>query len=336
MAENNDGKKNATSLTTYPKYKDNDHDTAAAVLGTLLRVADYRRMADGRLLLLVQAMERIVVTQIKQDKPYAIANVQVLPDLEEMDDSSTTWFRCRTEPEVEQARAMANQESFQIWHSFEFENSTLDLPQQNDLPVEAVVGSALAKVLPYVPYQANRNVEALYKQQLDASSSSFPVIDNSLVTQDPILQSMTLEERLIRLGILKHPVLGNRYLQLSHDELEYRIWLALDDFLSSTKRPVSPILLGLIPQHVIWPTTFQLQSILKSIQQTNLEHKCVVLPSSYPALRRQKRLSYSVAALMESIDTKTKFRQDLLSIPTTKERLAFILQQLETEWGSFQ
>ena len=28
----------------------------SAVVGTLLRIADYRRMADGRLLLLVQAM----------------------------------------------------------------------------------------------------------------------------------------------------------------------------------------------------------------------------------------------------------------------------------------
>ena len=35
-----------------------DDDDQSAVVGTLLRIADYRRMADGRLLLLVQAMVR--------------------------------------------------------------------------------------------------------------------------------------------------------------------------------------------------------------------------------------------------------------------------------------
>jgi hypothetical protein len=57
---------------------------SAAVLGTLMKITDFRRMADGKLLLLVQAIERFVVTEIVQEVPYGIAHVQLLPDREEI------------------------------------------------------------------------------------------------------------------------------------------------------------------------------------------------------------------------------------------------------------
>ncbi|KAL7524830.1 hypothetical protein ACHAXR_000734, partial [Thalassiosira sp. AJA248-18] len=56
----------------------------SAVVGCLMQIIDHRRMEDGRLMLLVQAVERFVVEEIVEMRPYAVANVQILLDREEL------------------------------------------------------------------------------------------------------------------------------------------------------------------------------------------------------------------------------------------------------------
>ena len=56
----------------------------SAVIGCLMQVLDYRRMQDGRLMILVQALERFVVEEVVDTLPYAVANVQILLDREEL------------------------------------------------------------------------------------------------------------------------------------------------------------------------------------------------------------------------------------------------------------
>ena len=134
------------------------------------------------------------------------------------------------------------------------------------------------------------------------------------------------------------PCLDPRLSSLSIDELEERLWLALNDFLKGTRTPVSPILLGLLPVDRTWPEDFLLERIATVVEkQTQLDHKYVRVSADYPALRRQKRLSYSAAALLERPQHKVNaWREQLLAIPSAKDRLAFVLQRFETEYGAFQ
>jgi Lon protease-like protein len=314
-----------------------DHDRSA-VLGTLLRISDYRRMSDGRLLLLVQAVERFVVTQAQQELPYSTAHVQLLPDTEEVEDSD--WITARPEGDVVTARALALAESFQRWHRYEFENTMLPLPLQADLQPDQVVGSALAKVLPYAPYSSVVDVEHLAKETLENTNLSPTTLSSSSLSSDQATTDdslRTLEYRLLQGRILNQPStpLG-RLESLTCDQLEIRLWLALNDFLQHTRTPVSPVLFGLLPWKNDWPLSFVLKRIGDTIAaQTEKDHKYVRVSPHYPAARRQKRLAYAVAALLEDLDTVNDFRQELLEIPSTRMRLAMLVQKLENE-GGFQ
>jgi len=61
---------NIDDVSRLMNYKDYDMEhhgdgvIGSAVLGTLMRITDYRRIDDGRLLILVQAVERFVVTNV--------------------------------------------------------------------------------------------------------------------------------------------------------------------------------------------------------------------------------------------------------------------------------
>ncbi|KAL7568663.1 hypothetical protein ACA910_021665 [Epithemia clementina (nom. ined.)] len=71
------------------------------------------------------------------------------------------------------------------------------------------------------------------------------------------------------------------------------------------------------------------------------DHRDLVRVSShYPALRRQTRLSYAAPSLVkENYDSDAltqSLRLMLLQIPSTQERLAYILQCLWERTGSFQ
>ncbi|KAL3779663.1 hypothetical protein HJC23_006819, partial [Cyclotella cryptica] len=72
-------------LSLLNTYKGNDYvNDRSAVIGCLMQIVDHRRMDDGRLIILVQAVERFVVDEIIETKPYAVANVQILLDEEEL------------------------------------------------------------------------------------------------------------------------------------------------------------------------------------------------------------------------------------------------------------
>jgi hypothetical protein len=57
------------------------------------------------------------------------------------------------------------------------------------------------------------------------------------------------------------------------------------------------------------------------------------VPMTYPSWRRQKRCSYYVAQILESFDSDNvqRLRQTLLRIPSTKQRLSYVLGILENE-----
>ncbi|GKY95730.1 hypothetical protein MPSEU_000533800 [Mayamaea pseudoterrestris] len=300
----------------------------AAVLGTLLRISDYRRLQDGRLLVLVQAMERFVVSEVVQTLPYGMAHVQLLPDAEEID-SDLSWVRTQMEQDVYGARALALAESFQRWHRYEFEHTILPLPMRSDLKPEKIAGSALAQVLPFASFSPVVKAETLVKEQ----SPEIREVKSGMEDKS----TKTLERRLIKGHILSVPVeLNESLLLMSNEELEIQLWLAINQFLKTTRTPVSPVILGLLP-HVEWPGTFVLERIGSAIgDQTQLEHKYIRTSEQYPAGRRQKRFSYCAAALLEQVDSVSNFRYTILALPSTKHRLAYALQMFQEKFGIFQ
>jgi hypothetical protein len=106
------------------------------------------------------------------------------------------------------------------------------------------------------------------------------------------------------------------------------------------------MLLGLIPPNTKWPSTFNLKNIGKGLAKLDslqnklsptqatlpaktINHDYVAIPSEYPELRRQRRLSYSAAVLLEDAidgDKDEELRQILLETPSTHARLAMLLQ----------
>jgi hypothetical protein len=274
------------------------------------------------------------VTKVQQAIPYSIANVQIVPDTEEIEESA--WRQLRTEGDVAAARALAVQESFERWHRYEHENTMLPLPMDSDLDPNEVIGSALAKVLPYSPFSSVVQVATLRKESLSPPSSKSVDPEWDTLTVADGAQN-TLEERLVQGNILREPLLDPTLRALSMDELERRLWLALNDFLKTTRTPVSPMLLGLLPPRQSWPATFVLERIADAVEeQTELDHKYVRVSKDYPALRRQKRLSYSAAALLEDPEGVTAWRRQLLAVPSTRDRMAFVLQRLQAQFGAFQ
>lgn len=65
-----------------PEYK-LEEGTKASMVGVLMQIADYKQLNDGRLVLIVQAVEKFrIVEAQRHHSPYAIATVEILPDEE--------------------------------------------------------------------------------------------------------------------------------------------------------------------------------------------------------------------------------------------------------------
>ena len=316
---------------------EDDTDNSNPVLGTLMRITDYRRTPDGRLLVLVQALERFVVEDVVQTAPYAVADVQLLPDCTTTDGAS---------------RLDTIRESFQKWQRYEFEHTMLPLPNlcndgrrsnsekngDDEAYLDGSVGLALSQLVPFARYSSKANVERIVAEPL-ANEFKHSTIETST--------SEVLEQELIGRGILSKPWLNKDLRFQNCNELEWELWVWVDKYLKETNRNVSPELLALLPPAERWPTSFSLEAIFNAMvnEQQNDDsryHKHIArISPHYPALRRQQRLSYAAAALLEDSGRESEtqsLRLKLLQIPSTQQRLAFVLQSFRqrAEGGAFQ
>jgi len=361
--------KTLQKLLTWNETNRNGGTTASAlsspaVLGTLMYVRDYRRLKDGRILALVQAAEKFVVDEIRQSLPYAIADVKIMPDVEELrleeasdmdtfsaeasgevsgeEPSSTlpsSVYSCDENDEDEQflvnclradevasagpARARATYKSVNSYHLYECDpEQRLDgIPQKSDLGIIDITHDAISRALPYCRF--SNTTEAL------SNSNEQPTKEIAKSKQSPTTASPSLEFQLLRRGITKIPPSdrrfsynteptyssndeGNESVESSSrpwttDELEYELWLVLDYFSEATNKPVSPILLALLPNEdqmpKPWPTGFRLKDMLEDHHKKNPQ---LISNSSsnsgmYPNQRRQRRFSFSAAHLLESV-----------------------------------
>jgi len=340
---------NNDSLKTWRERMEEENKTSgqqSAVVGTLMRIADYRRMEDGRLFLLVEALERFVVTTVKQELPYHIASVQLLPDTEEVDPEQ--WVAECTEGNIWEARSLALAESFQWYHPYEYDEAfKLPIPKKSNLKTSDIGGSMLTLVVPYVPLSKTVDLASQIKDTpLDLEPSSGVLFDAEGQTSGQ-QESITDEEPCLECQLLQGNILEGRKNDLDDiqlDDLEYRVWLEINNFLKSTKTPVSPVLLGLLPppsSSFIWPSNFHLQKIAHDIENSDLKHNYVEVSPLLPSHRRLRKLSFSATTLLENKPGMEGLKQQLLEIASTKDRLLLILEKLQEYnsnfvWGEFE
>eukprot|EP00804_Cyclotella_cryptica_P027845 CCRYP_020588-RA/>CCRYP_020588-RA protein AED:0.43 eAED:0.43 QI:0/0/0/1/0/0.33/3/0/281 len=272
-------------------------------------------MDDGRLIILVQAVERFVVDEIIETKPYAVANVQILLDEEELpwsksanlqvennvveggNLSSDNAKRAIDENFCKYVRGSAVSASF-YYHSYEFDKPKLPISRSVDDKSEEYISKddipwiGISKLLPFAHYSTDDR--KCRKSGFDGGES-------------------TLEQQLQNGGILWNPspimssdVVIRRSQDLNNcDSLETLLWLALDDFCRATRFVPPEEVLCLIPPEMDY---------LGITPKTTLSPK-------YPKLRRQRRLSYLAPALIENLEVGKGMRQVWLNTPSTRARL---------------
>ncbi|OEU08648.1 hypothetical protein FRACYDRAFT_249544 [Fragilariopsis cylindrus CCMP1102] len=334
LRSNNDTKYKLSTWneTNYNKRSTVSSDSAAAalsstaVLGTLMYVRDYRRLKDGRILVLVHASERFVIDSIHQEIPYSIVDVKLLPDIEELhheagqvgvglssskdnsndDDEQLLLDRIINEDEslqVGPARNKAIQESIQKYHGYECNpNQKLNgIPTKSDLSIADITHDAISSVLPYCPFidddfnfDDDNNDNNDDKQRTTTSNTA--VTTTAKVTEEgETTPSPSLELQLLLKGIMKIPPSDKRFNYGSNewttDELEHELWKIVDEFLIVTNKTntISPLLLELR------------NSSNQKNQNQNKNKEEKEFSNYYPNHRRQRRFSYSVAYLLESV-----------------------------------
>jgi hypothetical protein len=251
-------------------------------------------------------------------------------------------------------------------------DQTLELPTGPKVAVKHVSYGAMARVLPFCPYNGR------YDHRLDDRIDGVvdAVVDDDEQQQSPPPSpSISLERRLVRSGILQtppaDPEFAGRIQDLTTDQLEVQLWIAIQQHLLISRRPISPTLLTLLPPPLppqqqnsnddevtkggtsLWPDDFVLYRVAAALQNNNNEtnsttaavgmiggvatvpdHTYVALSRRYPASRRQRRLSFSAAYLLETgdePDRAQRARAELLAIPSTRQRLRVVLERFH-QW----
>lgn len=204
---------------------------STTIVGTLLRIVDYVRVNDGRLLLLVQGLERFVITKVHQEYPYSIVDVQLLPDIS-MDDDN-----------IHKKKKKNMSDNFDVEKDFQL----VELPIRNKdkrktREVEVVdmfdiMGTAsLKKLLPFVPFSSQRSQvyyseiddeqpQTIQQQQQHNQTSTMKSFYNRLVDSNILKDSSTLLS------------LANNMDNISNEELERSIWICIDEFFRTKFGP---------------------------------------------------------------------------------------------------
>jgi ATP-dependent protease La (LON) substrate-binding domain len=310
-----------------------DPQQRSAVVGTLMRITDYRRIKDGRLILLVHALERFVVDQVVQSFPHAVAHVQILPDTTKTnnDNNNTTRRRhCRR-------RAAAVVESFR-YHNYECDPKPLSLPRDVQyMAPQDILGVEIARYLPFATVAPDDSMlpatpSASSSSDNDEKDDTVRANNNSIMMaggqqQQQQQQQPALEELLQRDLILRNPPPLTGIKSQSHqstDALETLIWLALQDYCRATR--------SVLPEQVACLRPPDMDQSCLVFSKSKHRGTSYYLSEKYPKTRRQWRLSYHAAALLENnkvVEHGFELRQMLLNTPSTQARLAAVLERFQ-------
>lgn len=317
-----------------------NNDDAAVVVGTLMRINDHIRLDDGRLMLLLHAIERFVVVEPKQKLPYPVADVLILPDEEELTSSNNDL-------------GLAVSNAVRHWSEFEYDGS-IKFPierhaDENDDRImslndvlSAGEGDALGTLMPFVPYSSHdtkveevvsaNNAVNRGRSSGGGTKSCLPPTFSELAEQGITREvDSFLLQRATNPGDIPDV-----------DDIERDLWILIDEYvqLRGVTNVFPKHLLSLLPRNIDWPETFTLDELAGaysgialagggeegSITGSDAYFNRVADRTDYPIQRRQKRLSYACTALLggpinsHPLLNRT-MRRRLLEIPSTKGRL---------------
>ena len=291
-----------------------DDSESGTCVGTLLRIMDFRRVNDGRMVLLVQGIERFVINKVHQELPYIIVDAQIILDEEEL---------------MAYPMPSAVAASF-AWHSFEYEDNvklTEDGSPGEEVCIGAIVGERLAQLIPFISFKSTnaRDISLLQKSIARANSEVLDLV--SVGSNDAPIQHLTCRNVLNEV-----PTFDSHGGRLSARDIEYDLWICIDEYvrLRGLHDVMSSDLMALLPQGKDWPNEFCLEDVAAKLEAKNTQGDGVGRPS-YPNERRLKRLSYSASALLGGStpsDLLNKgVRQMLLEVPSTRGRLWAVLER---------
>ena len=326
----------------------------SACVGTLMKIVDYRRMGDGKMLLLVHALDRFTVSNPIQELPFSVADVQLLPDYEEMEyclaqrqqvqqASNQTWYEYSVvnNRDVTKARQMATSEQVR-WQQYEFDAS-VKLPVRNDgsddLSPADVVGSALKSVVPHVPFSSSVSASDLLLPTSEGQLEDEDDKDGSSPAQNPTDTTVPMEKLLVDSGILlgpSEPDPSRRRSSFSIEQLERELWIFVNEWVEVNNAMSSfpPELLALLPPRDTfdWPDDFILEDLattMAAASQLKGSRPFVRVTGDYPAHRRRRRLSYVISALTDHTPFGCGMPPILLEIHSTRDRLEAVLDVFE-------
>ena len=290
----------------------------SAVIGCLMQVIDHRRMEDGRLMILVEAVERFVVDEIVDTLPYSVANVQILLDKEELPWENSEGKEKRKdidEKECEYMRGKAVSTTFS-YLEYEFDKAKLPVSDDDDyLTQEKVPYVEISQLLPFAKYSTNDDCLD-HAQTYEKSAANIASTKDDESNNDS--SELPMEQELWNGGILWDPQHMSNVIRrqdtLTCDALETLLWLALEDFCRATGFNLPEEVRCLLPPEMDY----------LDIQTDRY------LSRKYPTIRRQKKLSYLAPALIENLELPMKgMRQVWLNTPSTKARLLGALERYE-------
>ena len=333
-------------------------------IGTLMKISDSRQQSDGRLTLVVQALERFEIKRVERShSPYAIADVTILPDFEQLVEAREIGTALDPSGEArscdgdgldntddERARGVAVSEAFAN-HPFEYRRVSID-----ECEIMSDDGTVVGLgVSPLSNYDSGRSLPSR--------------------------------------GAGANPDLGVTISASSHhrDALavaESDTWIQLDELLkllriasNGVNVPIPTQLMGLLPlsrsvmvseettakvETVPWPSKFDLGKIVARLEAQDDDSPNTTLVGThskspfvrvdrngnkndsdngrdsttntdgnhYSPLRRAQRFSYVVWTLTQSIalpsdDGEDKYsNENILKIENTQERLELAMEKM--------
>ncbi|EJK77626.1 hypothetical protein THAOC_00530 [Thalassiosira oceanica] len=308
---------NSTSTLMMPDIRTPTVDRSA-VVGCLCEILDLRRMEDGRLMILTQALERFVVSEVASDQKrlYDVANVQILLDEEEL-----PWDQSKEIDEnfCKPLRGKAVKSSFR-YHKYEYDRPTLPVSDSNVMGGENYVTQdevPLVKISEMLPF-SRYNVSVEASSSLDDANEKAIGMIKSVDAASFEGGELPLERILWNGGIVWNPPSVTQVVRrdnLNCDQLETLLWLSLEDFSRASG--------FVLPEEVR-------QLVPPEMDYLDIPRPERILSSRYPKTRRQKRLSYLAPALIENLEHPfIGLRQVWLNCPSIAARLNGALERYD-------
>jgi len=325
------------------------HGPKVGDIGTLMKIADSRQQKNGQMTLVVQAVEKFEIKRIDPTSaPYAIVDVTILPDTEQLlemhpDTWNTTTLLYEEEdknddntPKIQNAKQAAAKYALAN-HFFEYKDVSVD------------------------------ECESLGECKIENDGELVGMLVAPLSSYDPDRQVLIPNEEL---ELRTQPNPYRDYVAVAESDT----WIQLDELLTLLKRwgtfPAVPSqLLGLLPvsssvlvgnyetntagvEKAPWPATFRLEAIVREMKGFVIDRdecekevddgSCDIFDYTayYSPLRRAQRLSYVIWTwiLTESIDLSAFYpedvengsfdREDVLEMESTRERLELATERM--------